>query len=47
MLKTLIRQLFCAHDWVFHRRIEGDERLNHSFRRELWRCTKCWRFAAR
>lgn len=47
MLRTILRQIFCRHEYEFHRRMFGDEIVQNGFRGQLWRCKKCWRFVAR
>lgn len=43
MLVRLWRSLWCQHDWRFHRRIYGDERLHIGWAAEDV-CTKCGAF---
>lgn len=37
----LIKALFCKHDYVFIRRIYGDEINAHDGKRNEYRCKKC------
>jgi hypothetical protein len=41
MIKELIKQLFCKHEYYFARNIYGDEINYCGGYRSLWRCKKC------
>ena len=41
MIKELIKQLFCKHEYYFVRNIYGDEINYCGGYRSLWRCKKC------
>lgn len=37
----LLKTLFCRHDYVFVRRLYGDEIIWHNWKRDEYRCSKC------
>ena len=41
MIKELIKQLFCKHEYYFTRNIYGDEINYHNGNRSEWKCKKC------
>ena len=41
MIKELIKQLFCKHEYEFERNIYGDEINYCGGYRSWWRCKKC------
>lgn len=38
--KTFIKQIFCKHEFKFHRNVYGDE-INALGCRSIWVCSKC------
>lgn len=40
-MKELLKMLFCKHDWVYVRRLHGDEIIWHNWKRNEYRCSKC------
>lgn len=43
---SIIKWLFCRHEYVFERNIYGDEINWVSGRRSWWRCKKCGKLKA-
>ena len=41
MLKKIIQNYGCDHDYVFDHNLYGDEINNHNGKRSVWRCSKC------
>ena len=39
-MRQFIKQIFCKHNFVFHRNIHGDE-INLTGGRSWWYCSKC------
>jgi len=42
---SIIKRLFCWHEYEFVRNIYGDEIVHAGYNRSWWRCKKCgkWR----
>jgi hypothetical protein len=46
-LFSFFKQMFCRHEWRFHRNVYGDEIMHRSFNRSEWCCSKCGRWTFR
>ena len=38
---SIIKRLFCRHEYEFVRNIYGDEIVHAGYNRSWWRCKKC------
>ena len=41
MLKLLIKQMLCRHEFRFLRNLYGDEIIHHGHNRSMWFCIHC------
>jgi hypothetical protein len=41
MLRLLIKQIFCKHEYRFLRNLYGDEIMQHGHNRSVWFCIHC------
>lgn len=41
---SLLKQIFCKHDYKFIRNIYGDEIIFHGYKRSEWQCSKCGKY---
>lgn len=37
----ILQKIFCRHNWVFVRRLYGDEINAHNGKRNEYKCSKC------
>lgn len=41
---SILKRLFCKHEFKFVRNIYGDEIIHSGWKRSVWRCGKCGRY---
>ena len=41
LIMSILKKIFCKHDYHFYRNIYGDEIIYCGYKRSIWKCSKC------